>query len=121
MVSPNDLILGGWDICGNDLSIQMENAKVFEYHLQEQLKPYMKELKPLPSIYIEEYVASNQKERATNILKGSIQEQLDIIRQNIKDFKKNNNLDKVIILWSATTGKKKKKIFLILKIGRAHV
>eukprot|EP01080_Neovahlkampfia_damariscottae_P002611 gene2611-3571_t len=105
MVSPNDLVLGGWDICGNDLAIQMENSQVFDYNLQEQLKPYMKELTPLPSIYIEEFVATNQKARATNILKGEIHEQVETLRQNIKDFKSKNNLDKVIILWSATTEK----------------
>jgi myo-inositol-1-phosphate synthase len=104
MVSPNDIVLGGWDICGNNLAVQMENAQVFDYHLQEKLKSHMQELTPLPSIFIQEYVASNQKDRATNILEGTLESQVETIRKNISDFKSNNKLDKVIILWSATTG-----------------
>jgi len=37
------------------------------------------------------------------VLKGTKQENLDTIRQNIRDFKAKNNLDKVIVLWSANT------------------
>lgn len=30
-------------------------------------------------------------------------EHLNVLRKNISDFKKNNNLDKVIVLWTANT------------------
>lgn len=37
------------------------------------------------------------------MLTGSKQEQLDTVRQQIRDFKAANQLDKVIILWTANT------------------
>eukprot|EP00884_Botryococcus_braunii_P007040 jgi/Botrbrau1/16337/Bobra.0345s0001.1 len=43
MVHPNDLVLGGWDISGLNLSEAMERAQVLDFGLQQQLVPYMRE------------------------------------------------------------------------------
>ena len=48
LVSPNDIVLGGWDISGLNLAESMERAKVLDFNLQHQLVPYMQELVPLP-------------------------------------------------------------------------
>ena len=48
----------------------MKRAQVFDYELQQKLFPYMKEYTPLPSIYYPDFIASNQKDRADNYLKG---------------------------------------------------
>jgi len=103
MVEMNDLIVGGWDISNMNLADCMERAKVFDYDLQRQLKPYMKDIVPLPSIYDEDFVAANQKTRANNCLEGTKQEMLETIRQNMRDFKEKNNCDSLVILWSANT------------------
>jgi len=103
MVNPNDLIVGGWDINKADLAEAMERAKVLDYDLQRQLIPYMKEIKPLPSIYYPEFIAANQADRANNLITGTKQQHLDRLRQDIRDFKKKHNLDTVIVLWSANT------------------
>ena len=60
---------------------------------------------PWPSIYIPEWIAANQSDRADNLLKGTKQELVDQIRQNIRDFKRSRNLDKVVVLWTANTEK----------------
>jgi len=103
MVDPNDIIFGGWDISGVNLAEAMERAQVLEWDLQRQLIPFMKDIKPLPSIYFPDFIAANQKDRADNVLTGTKGEQLEKIRQDIRDFKAKNKLDKVIILWSANT------------------
>jgi len=103
MVHPNDLVIGGWDISSMNLADAMERAKVLDYDLQRQLKPYMKDLKPLPSIYSPSFIAANQTERADNLIPGTKQQQLDQIRSDIKNFKAINGLDKVIVLWTANT------------------
>jgi len=103
MVNPNDIVFGGWDINAADLAESMERAKVFDYDLQRQLAPYMKEIKPLPSIYIPDFIAANQKERANNVIHGTKKELVEIIRQNIRDFKSKNQVDKVVVMWSANT------------------
>jgi len=103
MVEPNEIIWGGWDINSANLADAMQRAKVLDWDLQRQLIPYMKDIKPLPSIYIPDFIAANQKDRADNVLTGTKQEMLDKLRQDIRDFKKNNKLDSVIVLWTANT------------------
>ncbi|EGC32229.1 inositol-3-phosphate synthase [Dictyostelium purpureum] len=103
MVHPNDIVFGGWDINGANLADAMQRAQVFDYDLQVQLIPHMKDITPLPSIYFPDFIAANQKDRADNVLTGTKKEQMEQIRKDIRDFKESNKLDKVIVLWSANT------------------
>lgn len=106
---------------------------MLEWPLQEQLWPHMERMKPRPSIYIPEFIAANQEERADNVLRGSMAEQVlagqgrgedkggdkggdshragacaspsqvEQIRRDIRDFKESSGVDKVIVLWTANT------------------
>ncbi|CAM9132826.1 unnamed protein product, partial [Ectocarpus fasciculatus] len=103
MVDPNDLVIGGWDISSMNLADSMRRAEVLDFDLQRNLAPHMEGLVPLPSIYYPDFIAANQSDRADNVLPGSKKDHLVEIRNNIRDFKAANNLDKVIILWTANT------------------
>ncbi|KAK3866977.1 hypothetical protein Pcinc_027532 [Petrolisthes cinctipes] len=103
MVDPDDIIIDGWDISSLNLADAMERGRVLDYNLQVQLKPHMKNIKPRPSIYIPEFIAANQADRADNVLKGTKQELVDIIRRDIREFKETSGVDKVIVLWTANT------------------
>jgi len=103
MVNPNDIIFGGWDISSMNMADAMSRAKVIDYNLQQQLAPHMAYLIPLPSIYAPEFIAANQSKRADNLVTGTKQEQMDVIRGNIRDFKVANQCDKIIVLWTANT------------------
>lgn len=70
MVSPNDLVVGGWDISSMNLADSMRRAKVLDYSLQEQLRPHMQHMVPMPSIYYPDFIAANQTERADNVIPG---------------------------------------------------
>ena len=96
MVEPNNLVIGGWDINSANLEVAMNRAQVLDYELQTKLGPFMREMKPLPSIYEQDFIASNQKERANNVITGTKQEQIDQLRKDIRDFKFSNKLDKVL-------------------------
>ncbi|NWY45007.1 INO1A synthase, partial [Sylvia atricapilla] len=93
----------GWDISSLNLAEAMRRAEVLEWPLQEQLWPHMEKMKPRPSIYIPEFIAANQEERADNVLRGSMAEQVEQIRRDIRDFKESSGVDKVIVLWTANT------------------
>ena len=54
-------------------------------------------------VYDQDFIAANQSDRADNIVKGSKKEQMETIRQQIRDFKQANEVDKVIVLWTANT------------------
>ncbi|KJE90064.1 inositol-3-phosphate synthase A [Capsaspora owczarzaki ATCC 30864] len=103
MVNPNDIIVDGWDISSANLGDSMKRAQVFDYDLQRQLYPMMVNMRPRPSIYFPDFIAANQADRADNVLTGSKQEQMEQIRRDIRDFKARENLDKVIVLWTANT------------------
>ncbi|XP_037550509.1 inositol-3-phosphate synthase 1-A [Nematolebias whitei] len=103
MVHPNDIVFDGWDISSLDLGSAMERAQVLDWSLQEQLQPHMSCLKPRPSIYIPEFIAANQESRADNVLTGTMAEQMEQIRADIRDFKQSSGVDKVIVLWTANT------------------
>ena len=104
MVHPNDIVIGGWDINNANLAKAMERACVFEYDLQRQLAPHLEKMTPMPSIYYPDFIAANQSERANNLIEGKDkQKHLERIREDIRKFKENNKLDKVVVIWSANT------------------
>ena len=105
MVHPNDLAIGGWDISGMDLAAAMDRAKVLEPALKSLVKKQMATIKPLPSIYYPDFIAANQEDRADNVVPGSKAsiEHVEHLRKDIRDFKSANELDKVIVLWTANT------------------
>lgn len=112
-VSPNDFVVTGWDINGANLYDAMVRSKVLEYDLQSQLEEEMSKIVPLPSVYYPDFIAANQDERADNCfnrksLKDSASTKdkwshVQQIRKDIQEFKSQNDLDKVIVLWTANT------------------
>lgn len=112
MVHPNDLVVGGWDISKLPLDKAMKRAQVLDVTLQQKLYPYIKDTVPMKSIYYPDFIAINQKERADNILNVDNKGEPDVnnkwrdverVREDIQKFKKDNGLDKVIVLWTANT------------------
>lgn len=103
MVHPDDIIFDGWDMSSLDLGRAMERAEVLDWSLQEKLRPHMSCLKPRPSIFIPNFIAANQESRADNVLKGTMAEQVEMIRADIRDFRQSSGVDKVIVLWTANT------------------
>jgi len=103
MAEPNDLVIGGWDCSSANLYEAMRRGQVLEPDLIRQLRPHMEGIKPLPAIFDLEFVAANQDERADNIITGTKAEAVAKTRQDIRDFKAANNLDTVIVLWTANT------------------
>jgi len=105
MVDPTELVFHGWDINGASLDKAMERACVYEFALQQKLRPFLSSMTPMRSIYYPDFIAANQSDRADNILKGdrACEAHLNALRGDIARFKKENGLDKVIVVWTANT------------------
>lgn len=103
MVHPNDMLFDGWDISSMNMADAMERARVLDYGLQKQLRPYMEQLTPRPSVYYPDFIAANQSERADNVLTGTKWQHVERIREDIRDFKAKSGVDKVIVMWTANT------------------
>ncbi|KAJ2901218.1 Inositol-3-phosphate synthase [Zalerion maritima] len=105
MVHPDDLVIGGWDISGMNLAQAMDRAAVLEPALKIQVRKEMAGMKPLPSIYYPDFIAANQEDRADNVLPGTkaCMAHVEQLRKDIQEFKAKNDLDKVIVQWTANT------------------
>ncbi|KAG6003394.1 Inositol-3-phosphate synthase [Claviceps maximensis] len=105
MVHPNDLVIGGWDISKMNLAQAMDRAQVLEPTLKALVKKEMAALVPLPSIYYPDFIAANQEDRADNVLEGTkaCNAHVEKLRQDMRDFKAKNNLDKIVVMWTANT------------------
>ena len=118
LVNPNDFVVTGWDINAANLGDCIERSQVLEYDLQRQLKPLMKDYVPLKSIYYPDFIAMNQYDRADNckneIPSDNTTEKrafsvtdkwadVEKIREDIRNFKAEKQLDSVIVLWTANT------------------
>ncbi|KAI0015642.1 myo-inositol-1-phosphate synthase [Xylariomycetidae sp. FL0641] len=105
MVHPNDLVIGGWDISKMDLGAAMDRAAVLEPTLKQLVRKQMQHMIPLPSIYYPDFIAANQEDRADNVIPGTkaCMAHVEEIRKNIRSFKEQNDLDKVIVQWTANT------------------
>ncbi|CAN8061637.1 unnamed protein product [Agarophyton chilense] len=104
MLDPKDIVVGGWDINRANLAQAMQRAQVLDYDLQRQLIPQLEQLTPLPSIYYPDFIAANQSDRADNLIAGSDKNaHLEHIRKDIREFKRVNAVDRVIVVWTANT------------------
>ena len=101
MVNPCDFVINGWDISKTNLYEACKRAHVLEPTLIEQLKEDLQEIVPLPAALNPEFIASNQADRADNVMTGTNQEIVAKLRADIRAMKEKT--DTVILLWTANT------------------
>eukprot|EP00271_Cylindrocystis_brebissonii_P003442 TRINITY_DN14423_c0_g2_i1.p1 TRINITY_DN14423_c0_g2~~TRINITY_DN14423_c0_g2_i1.p1 ORF type:complete len:520 (-),score=119.38 TRINITY_DN14423_c0_g2_i1:742-2301(-) len=103
LVSPNDIVFGGWDISSANLGDAMVRAQVLDVELQRQVYPALKGMVPLPGIYDQDFIAANQEGRADNVIPGTKKQQMEQIIADIRSFKSTTGVDSVVILWTGNT------------------
>lgn len=87
------------------LADAMDRTAVLEPSLKVQVGKEMTHMTPLPSIYYPDFIALNQEDRADNIrlVSRACSAHVETLRMDMREFKRANRLDKVIILWTANT------------------
>ena len=103
--SPEEIVVSGWDICNDDLYTACKKNKVLDLNLMNKIEDELKNIKPIKSICYDGFIAKNQKDRANNLkqFKRNKWADLLIIKSDIESFKIKNNLDKVVVVWTAST------------------
>jgi myo-inositol-1-phosphate synthase len=95
------LTFGTWDIFEDNADEAAANAKVLEPALLEQLKEPLSAIKPMKAVFDKTYVkridGPNVKSAPT---KMELAEQL---MQDIRDFKRNNNCSRLVMIWCGST------------------
>jgi myo-inositol-1-phosphate synthase len=97
----NDLVFGGWDIFDEDLYQAALKAGVLERMQIETLKSRLSAYRPMKAVFSNKYV---KKITGPNVKKGRTKYELALqLIEDIKAFKKDNGLDRAVIIWCAST------------------
>lgn len=97
----DDLEFGGWDIFEDNCYEAASNAGVLDRYLLEQIKPELEGLTPWKAVFDQNYV---KKLQGTNVKSGANKMDLaEQVRQDIQNFKKERNLDRLVMCWCGST------------------
>lgn len=92
---------GGWDLFSENVYESAKHAGVLDRYLLEQLKPELEAIKPMKAVFDKKYVTKLEGSHVkTGTSKMDLAEQL---RQDIRDFKANNNCDRLVMVWCGST------------------
>ena len=96
-----DIVFGGWDIFKDNMYEAAVHAGVLKKELLDQIRPELEKIKPMPGVFDPEYV---KRLNGTFIKTGKNKMDLaDQLRKDIQDFKAENNLDRMVMIWCGST------------------
>ena len=97
----DDLVFGGWDIFEDNCYEAAVKAGVIDVSLLDQIKPELSSIKPMKAVFEKKFV---KKLDGTYIksAKGH-RKRIEALRQDIRNFKKENKVDRVVMIWCGST------------------
>ena len=96
-----DIVFGSWDIFTDNSYLSAKNAGVLEEKLIDQIKTQMESITPMTAVFENKFV---KKLSGTNI--KTAKNKYDLAMELIEDyrnFKKENNVDRMVMIWCAST------------------
>jgi myo-inositol-1-phosphate synthase len=97
----DDLVFGGWDVFPDDAYQAAAKAGVLDAKDLTKVQKFLKTIKPMKAAFDQNFVKNLQ---GTNVKKGKTKFDLaEQIRQDIRDFKKKNKCDRLVMVWCAST------------------
>ncbi|MEO8946641.1 MAG: inositol-3-phosphate synthase [Gemmatimonadaceae bacterium] len=106
-----DIVFGAWDPIPDDALTAARKAGVLVDKDIAPIADFLASIKPMPAVFDNHYVT---RIHGTNVKTGKTKRDLaEQLRQDIRDFKSKNKLDRVVIVWCAST-----EIFI--KAGPQH-
>jgi myo-inositol-1-phosphate synthase len=106
-----DLVFGGWDIHGENSYETAVRSGVLERTLLDSLKSQLRQVKPLDAVFEKRFV---KRLTPTHVKKGKTKYELALqVIDDIKNFKRQNDLDRLVMIWCGST-----EVFL--KPGDVH-
>jgi myo-inositol-1-phosphate synthase len=97
----DDIVFGGWDIFEENSYEAAKTAGVLESSLLEQIRSELEAIAPMPAVFDRRYV---KRLDGPNVKKGKNKRDLaDQLREDIRRFKDQHRLDRVVLLWCGST------------------
>ena len=101
IASLDDLVFGAWDPIPDNALVAARQAGVLEERDIAPIADFLKAIVPMPAVFDNKYVT---RINGTNVKKGKTKRDLaEQLRQDIRDFKARNKLDRVVMVWCAST------------------
>jgi myo-inositol-1-phosphate synthase len=97
----NDMEFAGWDIFEDNCYEAAIKAGVLEKELLNSVKDYLETIKPMSAVFDQKYV---KKLEGTHVKKGANWFELaEQLKEDINRFKKEKNIDRLVMIWCAST------------------
>jgi myo-inositol-1-phosphate synthase len=97
----DDLVFGGWDIFEDDCYAAAKNAGVLDPVLLEKVRKPLEKIAPWKAVFDQNYV---RRLSGTHVKKGKTKwDLLEMVREDIRAFKKNNKLSRMVMIWCGST------------------
>ena len=97
----DDLVFGAWDPIPDDALTAAKKAGVLEDKHLDPIADFLRAIKPMPAVFDNKYVT---RLTGTNVKQGKTKRDLaEQLRQDIREFKSRNGLDRVVMVWCAST------------------
>jgi myo-inositol-1-phosphate synthase len=97
----DDLVFGGWDLFHDDAYKAARTADVLTREHLDLVKDELSQIRPMSAVFFPEYVKRLRGENVkTSTNKWELAEQ---VREDIRRFKKDNNLTRAVAVWCGST------------------
>ena len=107
----DDLVFGAWDPIPDDALTAARKAGVLEERDIAPIADFLAAITPMPAVFDNHYVT---RIHGTNVKKAKTKRDLaEQLRQDIRDFRTRHKLDRLVMVWCASTE-------IYIKPGAAH-
>jgi myo-inositol-1-phosphate synthase len=97
----NDLVFGGWDLFRDNAYEAAVNAEVLSKEHLNAVRDDLSAIKPMESVFFPEFVKRLQGENVK--ASADKMELAEAVREDIRRFKKGNDLDRCVAVWCGST------------------
>ncbi|NPA75621.1 MAG: inositol-3-phosphate synthase [Euryarchaeota archaeon] len=97
----DNLVFGGWDIYDMSAYEGAKKAGVLKQEDLDLVKDFMDSIKPMKAVFNKYYVKKLDGEHIKPW--GNKMELAQALMEDIKSFKKEHNLDRIVVVWAAST------------------
>ena len=96
-----DIVFGAWDIFEDNAYDAAKTAGVLDKDLLDQIRPEMEAIKPMSAVFDRRYVKRLDR---PNVKTGTNKKELaEQLIEDMRRFKKENNCDRLVMIWCGST------------------
>ena len=97
----NDIVFAAWDVYPANAYESAMHAEVLKEKDIEPVRDELEKIVPMPAAFDHNYAA---RLTGDNIMHGKTRwEMVEQLREDIRNFKKNSGVERVVVLWAAST------------------